>query len=79
MVFKDPKDALAWSAAVVAGALALNLSLAAFMLSACVVLPARTEDHDCERVRDWARENASWTVPVSAIVFGPWRQIFRIP
>ena len=79
MVFRDPKTSLAWAAAILVGALALNVALVAVVLSACVLAPARTQDQDCDRAKDWMSANAAWVTPVTAIVFGPWRQIFRIP
>jgi hypothetical protein len=79
MVFRNPKDALAWSAAVIAGSLALNLALVAVALTACVLSPGRTMAEGCDRAEHWMNHNAAWIIPVSVTVFGPFRQIFRSP
>ena len=79
MVFRDPKASLAWAAAILVSALGLNVAMVGVVLSLCVLSPNRTHDEDCERAKEWMASNAAWITPVTAIVFGPWRQIFRIP
>jgi hypothetical protein len=79
VVFRDPKTSLAWAAAILVSALGLNVALVAVVLSACVLSPSKTHDTDCDRAKEWMAANAGWVTPVTAIVFGPWRQIFRIP
>ena len=79
MVFRDPKESLAWAAAILVAALAANIVMVGAVLTLCVTSPGQTHDEDCERAKEWMVSNAAWVTPVTAIVFGPWRQIFRVP